>query len=44
MLASSMSRHKGNPILKPIADHPWESRMVFNAAAVTIESMFYIVP
>jgi predicted GH43/DUF377 family glycosyl hydrolase len=29
-----LKRFKGNPILKPIPDHPWESRAVFNAAAI----------
>ncbi|MDI6839725.1 MAG: glycosidase [bacterium] len=27
-------RYEGNPILKPISEHPWESRMVYNCAAV----------
>jgi len=27
-----MARFEGNPIIKPILDHAWESRMVFNAA------------
>lgn len=38
-----MSRHKGNPILKPIADHPWESRMVFNPAAVYLDNRFHVL-
>jgi predicted GH43/DUF377 family glycosyl hydrolase len=29
-----MERFKKNPILEPLAEHPWESRMVFNAGAV----------
>ena len=29
-----MERFKNNPILKPIAEHAWESKMVFNAATV----------
>jgi predicted GH43/DUF377 family glycosyl hydrolase len=29
-----MYRFEGNPILEPIAEHTWESRMVFNAAAI----------
>jgi predicted GH43/DUF377 family glycosyl hydrolase len=29
-----MKRFKGNPILKPLKSNPWESRIVFNAAAV----------
>lgn len=27
-----MARFEGNPIITPVAGHPWESRMVFNAA------------
>lgn len=29
-----LRRYKNNPILKPIKDHPWESKRVFNCAAV----------
>lgn len=29
-----MERFSGNPVLSPIPDHPWESRRVFNAAAL----------
>jgi predicted GH43/DUF377 family glycosyl hydrolase len=29
-----MKRFQGNPILKPISEHAWESRAVFNAAAL----------
>jgi predicted GH43/DUF377 family glycosyl hydrolase len=28
------TRAEGNPILEPIPEHAWESRAVFNAAAV----------
>jgi predicted GH43/DUF377 family glycosyl hydrolase len=31
-----MVRFKGNPILKPIKDHPWESRYVFNTAMISL--------
>src|SRR5680860_1549015 len=27
-------RHPENPLLEPIADHPWESRTVFNCGAI----------
>jgi len=27
-------RHPNNPILEPIADHPWESRTVFNCGVI----------
>jgi predicted GH43/DUF377 family glycosyl hydrolase len=29
-----MRRFEGNPMLRPVPEHHWESRMVFNAAAV----------
>ncbi len=31
-----MVRFEGNPILKPIEDHPWESRYVFNTAMISL--------
>jgi len=30
----TFERFKGNPVLSPIEDHPWESKAVFNPAAV----------
>jgi predicted GH43/DUF377 family glycosyl hydrolase len=38
-----MSRYKGNPILKPIAEHPWESRIVFNAAATYLDNRVHVL-
>jgi predicted GH43/DUF377 family glycosyl hydrolase len=38
-----MKRFEGNPILKPIPDNPWESRMVFNAAAVYNDNKVHIL-
>lgn len=32
-----------NPILKPIPEHPWESKAVYNPAAVAIDDVVYIV-
>jgi predicted GH43/DUF377 family glycosyl hydrolase len=29
-----LRRYENNPILKPIKEHPWESKMVFNCACV----------
>lgn len=29
--------HEGRPVLEPIADHAWESRVVFNPAAVLVD-------
>ena len=31
-----MVRFKGNPILEPIEDHPWESKFVFNTAMINL--------
>lgn len=38
-----MQRFQGNPILEPVATHPWESRRVFNAAAVIAEKRVHIL-
>jgi len=38
-----LKRFKGNPILKPIYEHPWESRAVFNAAAIYAEGRVHIL-
>lgn len=31
---ATLKRFKNNPIIKPISNHPWESRATFNTAAV----------
>ena len=36
-------RAKENPILKPIPEHPWESKAVFNAAAIDIDETIHLV-
>jgi predicted GH43/DUF377 family glycosyl hydrolase len=38
-----MKRFQGNPILRPISEHPWESKLVFNAAAISIEKDIHIL-
>lgn len=38
-----MKRFKGNPILKPIPEHPWESKLVFNAAAIYLRDSIHIL-
>ena len=38
-----MKRFKGNPILEPIGKHPWESRLVFNAAVVSINNQIHLL-
>jgi predicted GH43/DUF377 family glycosyl hydrolase len=37
-----MERFSGNPILKPIADQPWESRGVFNAGVLYYDGSIHI--
>ena len=36
-------RAKENPILKPLPEHAWESKQVFNAGAIDIDGMVHIV-
>ncbi len=36
-------RAKENPILRPITEHPWESKAVFNAAAFELGGMIHIL-
>jgi predicted GH43/DUF377 family glycosyl hydrolase len=38
-----MKRFEGNPILKPIAENPWESRRVFNAAAIVLNKRIHLL-
>ena len=38
-----LTRFEGNPILDSIPDHPWESKMVYNPAAIRLDGMTYIV-
>jgi len=38
-----MVRFEGNPIIKPILTNAWESRMVFNAAAVYLNERVHIL-
>lgn len=38
-----MKRFHGNPILEPIGTHGWESRRVFNAAAISVDKRIYIL-
>jgi len=41
--AGKLTRFKGNPILGAIADHPWESRYVFNPGAIKLNGNIYIL-
>jgi predicted GH43/DUF377 family glycosyl hydrolase len=36
-----MARYEGNPILKPIKEHEWESRYVFNTAVIHIGGRYH---
>ena len=38
-----MKRYSGNPILSPIVEHPWESRQVFNAAAIYLDGKVHLL-
>lgn len=38
-----LKRFEGNPILKPIPSHPWESKMVFNCGAIYLNDRFHIL-
>lgn len=38
-----MERYSGNPILKPIEEHSWESREVFNPAAIYVGGKVHIL-
>ena len=38
-----MRRFRGNPILEPIVDNGWESRLVFNAAALNLRGQVHIL-
>lgn len=39
----SLTRFEGNPILEPVLEHPWESKMVYNPAAIRLDGIIYIV-
>lgn len=41
--AGKLSRFTGNPILKAIAEHPWESKYVFNPGAIMLKDKIYIL-
>lgn len=42
-LAQKLERPVVGPIMEPIAEHPWESRYVLNAAAVRLDGVVYIL-
>jgi beta-1,2-mannobiose phosphorylase / 1,2-beta-oligomannan phosphorylase len=38
-----MERFSDNPILRPIEEHPWESRLVFNATAAYLDGKVHLL-
>jgi predicted GH43/DUF377 family glycosyl hydrolase len=38
-----LERFEGNPILKPIESHSWESKMVFNAGAIYLDNKVHLL-
>jgi len=41
--AGKLLRFEGNPILKAIPEHPWESKYVFNPGAIMLKGKIYIL-
>jgi len=41
--AGKLRRFTGNPILKAIAEHPWESKYVYNPGAIMLKGKIYIL-
>jgi predicted GH43/DUF377 family glycosyl hydrolase len=41
--AGKLIRFAGNPMLKAIAEHPWESKYVFNPGAIMLKGKIYIL-
>ncbi|MFO8100665.1 MAG: glycosidase [Dehalococcoidia bacterium] len=40
--AGEFLRFSGNPVLKPIKKHPWESKYVLNAGAIKLDGKVYL--
>lgn len=38
-----MKRYRSNPILKPVPEHPWEAKAVFNPAAIEVDGKVCIL-
>jgi predicted GH43/DUF377 family glycosyl hydrolase len=41
--AGKLNRFAGNPIVKAIPEHPWESKYVFNPGAIMLKGKIYIL-
>lgn len=42
-MALKFTRFKGNPILSPVPEHPWEAYMTFNTAALCLDDRVHLV-
>lgn len=42
-VAKRLKRYEGNPILRPVKEHGWESRFVFNPAAIRLKGKIYLL-
>jgi predicted GH43/DUF377 family glycosyl hydrolase len=41
--AGTLTRFEGNPILRPISEHKWESRYVLNPGAISLKGKTYLI-
>ena len=41
--AGTLIRYEGNPVLKPIKEHSWESRYVLNPGAIRLNEKVYLI-
>lgn len=41
--AGTLIRYEGNPVLKPIKEHSWESRYVLNPGAIRLNGKVYLI-
>ena len=41
--AGTLKRFEGNPILRPISEHKWESKYVLNPGAISINGKIYLI-
>lgn len=41
--AGTLIRYEGNPVLKPVKEHSWESRYVLNPGAIRLNGKVYLI-
>ncbi|MFC1941273.1 glycosidase [Chloroflexota bacterium] len=41
--AGTLTRYEGNPVLKPVKEHSWESRYVLNPGAIRLNGKVYLI-